>query len=207
VIVRAVRLLAGVAMKAGLDLEVFGVKLLLLPPVTVGAFVLVLAPIFVRSNKFLRVPVLTHLLGVTEYGGLPSVILPIVGVHAHITLVVVFSVGTPHSFEVENVEVHIGLKFLNQLDGQLSLIVSERTEFAILAFTLAVQIDAAEFSLILIGVVKLFHSVMRLLAAVLERTVLVVVNVPTFFGLVGSQRSPPILFEIVIVGTHLNVVT
>lgn len=115
-IVGTVRLLTRVPMQALLQFEIVGVKLLLLPPVTEGAPVLERAAVLIGSNEVLRVPVLAHLLRVAEYRGLPPIVLPIVGVHAHIPLMVIFSVGAPDCFEMKNVEVHVRLELLYQFD-------------------------------------------------------------------------------------------
>ena len=46
-------------------------------------------------------------------------------VDTHIPLMVIFSVRTPHRLEMENVEVHVRLELLNQLHGQLPLVMCE----------------------------------------------------------------------------------
>lgn len=115
VIVRAVRLLAGVSMEARFDLEVVWVELLLFPAVAVRAPVLVLAAVFIRGDEFLGVPKRAHILAIGEYRGLPAVVLPVVGVDADVPLVVVLPVGAPHGLEVKDIEIHVWLELLYEL--------------------------------------------------------------------------------------------
>jgi hypothetical protein len=108
--------LARCPMQALLDLEVIRMEFLFLPPVAERAFVFMLAAIFVRRDEVLGMPIGAHLFLVLENGRFSPVVLPVVGIDAHVPLVVVFSVGTPYCLEVENVEIHIWLKLLNQFD-------------------------------------------------------------------------------------------
>lgn len=46
-------------------------------------------------------------------------------VDTHIPLMIIFSVRTPDRLEMENVEVHVRLELLNQLHGELPLVMCE----------------------------------------------------------------------------------
>ena len=64
---------------------------------------------------------------------LASEILPVVGVHAQLAVVVVLPVRAPHSLEVKHVEVHINLILLNHLNRELRLVVGKGAVLLILA--------------------------------------------------------------------------
>lgn len=110
------RLLAGVAMKTRLDLEEVRMELLLLPPVAELTPVVILAPVFIGRNELLGMPVRAHVLAIGEDRRLAAVVLPVVGVNAHIPLMIILSVGTPYGLEVKDIEIHIGLELLYELD-------------------------------------------------------------------------------------------
>lgn len=156
-------------------------ELLLLPSVTEGALVLVLAAVFIGGDKIFGMPVLADLLCVSEDRGLPSVILPVVGVHAYVALVIILPVRTPDSLKMENVEVHIWLKFLNQLDRELPLIVCKGAELTIIALSLSVEVGATEFGFVFVRVVKFLDPVVRLVAILFVGAFLVIVYVPALF--------------------------
>lgn len=58
--------------------------------------------------------------------------MPIVGINADISFVVILSVRTPNSLEVEKVKVHVGFELFDQLYGKLVILVSEGAELPIL---------------------------------------------------------------------------
>jgi hypothetical protein len=132
--VRTVGFLTGITMQTLLQFEIIWVKLLFLPAMAERASVFQVTPVFIRSNKVFRVPVLAHLHAIVEDRGLPPIVLPIVRVNTYISFVVIFAVRTPHCFEVKNIEVHIGLKFFNQLYRELPLTVRKRAKLPIVAF-------------------------------------------------------------------------
>lgn len=174
--VGTVGLLTGLAMQTGLDLEEVRVELLFLPPVTVLALVLKLAAVLVRSDYFLCVPVLAQLIRVGEDGRLSPVVLPVVSVHTDVSLVVVLLVRTPNSFEVEEVEVHVRLELLNQLHGQVVLVVSKGTEVTILT-DVSIEVGLTELGFVLVRMVKLLHSVVGFVALVTIEALLVAIRV------------------------------
>ncbi len=135
------RLLASVPVQALLQFEIVRVKLLLLPSMTVRASILQVAAIFIRGDKVLGVPILAHLHLVAKDRRLPSVVLPVVGIDADVSFMVVLSVGTPDCFKVKDVKIHVRLKFLYQLYREISFVMSERAKLPIFAlFILSIKV-------------------------------------------------------------------
>jgi hypothetical protein len=135
-----VRLFACISMQALLDFEIIRVKLLFFPTVTKRAPILKGTAIFIRCYKVFSMPIFAHILSVTEYRRLSTIILPVMSIHAHIAFMVIFSVGTPYSFEMKNIEVHIRLKFFNKFHREFSVMVRKRAELSIFAFSHSIQI-------------------------------------------------------------------
>jgi hypothetical protein len=206
VVVGTVRLLTAVPVQTLLHFKKVGVEFLLLPPVTVGTPVLKRAAVLERGYEVLGMPVRTHLLRVGKDRGLASIVLPIVSVHADVTLVVILTVGTPNRLEVEEIEVHIGLKFLYQLNRELLFAMCEGTEFSIIALGLSIQVRGAKLGLILVRVVKLLDPVVSTVAALIMRALLMTIYIAALLRLVYPQSPPAVLLKIVIVRTLLEVV-
>ena len=101
----AVRLNTLVAMLARVEFIAFGMIFLFLPPMAVGAPILVRAAVLVVFDLILRAPVPALLLVVQIHLGFPSEVLPIVREYALVSLVVSFIVRAPHCLEVEDVKV------------------------------------------------------------------------------------------------------
>jgi len=101
VIVGAVGFSALVSVSAVVKLVVVRVVLLFFPSVTVWALVLVGTPVLVGTNVLSRSPVLALFFGVLVKLGLSPIVLPVVGKHADIPLVLSFVVRAPHCLKVE----------------------------------------------------------------------------------------------------------
>lgn len=205
VVVRTVGLLAGVAVETLLDFKKVRVELLFLPAVARGTPVLQKAAVLIGGNEVLGVPVLTHLLRIGEDRGLAPVVLPVVRIHADVTFVVVLSVRTPDGLKMEKIEVHVWLKLLYKLNGELFFTVSERTEFSVVTLMLSVEIGGAELGLVLVRVIELLHAIVSAVTAFIVRALLVVIDVPALLRLVDSKLSPSILLEVVIIRALLEV--
>jgi hypothetical protein len=177
VIVGTVRLLTGIAMQTRLDLEKVRVELLFLPSVAEGTSIVVLATVFVGGNELLGMPVRAHILAIGKDGGIPAVVLPVVGVDTDVPLVVVLSVRTPHGLEVKDIEIHIWLELLYELDRELPLVVCKGAKFSVVAFALAIEIGRAKLGLVLVWMVEFLDSIVCLVAVVLIRALLVLVYV------------------------------
>jgi hypothetical protein len=86
--------------------------LLLFPSMTELAEILVLTPATIRCDDSLCLPILAYLFTVGKQLRFSSIILPIVGIHANVSFVILFSVRAPDSLEMEQIEVHIRHKLL-----------------------------------------------------------------------------------------------
>ena len=116
VVVRTVRLLAVGPVLTLFHLQEVGVVLLLLPPVGVQALVLVRAALPVGADEVVYLPSGAHLAAIREDRGTPSVVLPVVRIHADLPVVVVLPIRTPHCLEQEHVKVHVDFIPFDQLD-------------------------------------------------------------------------------------------
>ena len=124
------------------------------------------------------VPVLTHLLRIVENGRLSSVVLPIVCINTDIPFMIIFSVRTPDSLKMEDVEIHIWLKLFYQLDRELSLRVSERAELSVLTFFKISEVAGAKLCFIFIWMIEFLYSIMSFVAIVPIMAFLMILNVP-----------------------------
>jgi hypothetical protein len=116
-IVRTMRFFAPVSVKARFNLEEFRMKFLLFPSVRESAFVFKLATIFVRCDKVFCMPILAHFLRVGKETRFSSIVLPVVSVDTDISFMVIFSVRTPNCLKMKDIEIHVRLKLLYQLNG------------------------------------------------------------------------------------------
>ena len=185
-IIGTVRLFTGFSVKTELNFKILWMKFLFLPSMAILAFILQSATILIRCNEIFSVPILAHILWVIKDWRLSSVILPVVGVNAYIPLMVILSIRTPNSFEVENVKVHIRLKLFYQLNWKFWLCMSKRAELSILTFNLPIQIRGAELSLVFVRMVKFLHSVVRFVTIISKLAFFVVLNIPALFWLIKS---------------------
>ena len=80
------------------------------------------------------------------------------------------------------------------------------TELAILALGVSIQVRGTELGLVLVRVIKFFHSIVSLVASILIGTFLVIFNVPALFGLIEAQWSSSVFFVVVVEWTLLKVV-
>jgi hypothetical protein len=101
----AVRLDTMLPMLTRVKFIAFGMIFLFLPPVAVGASILVRAAVLVVVYMILRAPIPALLLRVQIHLGFPSEVLPIVRIYTLVSLVVSFIVRTPDCLEVEDVKV------------------------------------------------------------------------------------------------------
>ena len=124
-VVRAVLLLAGDTVLALLDFQEVRMVLLLFPAMRVGTLVLIGTSFCVRANEVVHLPARAHFARVSEHRGTPPVVLPIVRIHAYLSVVVILTIRTPHCLKYEHVEVHVNRMLLDELDGELALIMRE----------------------------------------------------------------------------------
>lgn len=125
---------------------------------------------------------------------------------------IVLTVGAPNSLEVKEVEIHIDVVLLNQLDRDLLLIVREAAELLVLAADI-VQVRLTELRLVFVWVIKGLHFVVRTITVVTvlavdrpEGSVLLCLkDIVADLGLVAAQGASSVL-EVVVVWTLLEVV-
>ena len=98
---------AGFSMFALLGFKKIRVVFLLFPPMAKRTLILLTAPFLVIRNKSVRFPVGAHLMRILKLMGLASVVLPIVSIQAYLSVVVIFSIGTPNCFEMVHIKIHI----------------------------------------------------------------------------------------------------
>ena len=203
------RFLAIGAVLTALRLQEVRMVLLLLPTMAVEALVLVGAALLVRAYEVVHLPIGAHLALVGESGGAPPEVLPVVRIHTDFPVVVVLTVRAPNRLEQEHVEVHVNSIFLDQLDGELPLAVGEGAEFLVFARgPVRLEIRRAELRLVLIWVVELLDAVVGTLTGVSLRALWRFCrgDIRTDFGLISTERSPPVLLKIVIEGAPFEVV-
>ena len=142
--------------------------LLLLPSMRVLTLVLIRATFSVWCYEAVGLPIWAHFARVSEHWWLTAIVLPVVSIHTHLAIVIIFTVRTPHSLEVEHVEVHVNFIIFDKFYRQLLSIVGERTKFLIIAFLMLMRfkIRGTKFGFVFIWVIKFFDSVMSSVASI-----------------------------------------
>lgn len=161
VVVRTVTLIAHTfnAQLALLSAVLARVVLQFFPAVAAPAAVLQVAPVFVGFGVFASFPLVALNNFIIKQVRRPSVVLPVVRVQTEIALVLFVTERTPHRFEVEEVEVHVQLHFLEHGHGELRLRMGERTEGTILTTLNIVWIRRAVLGLVLFWVVEVLNAI------------------------------------------------
>lgn len=77
--------------------------------------------------------------------------------------------------------------------------MGKRTEFSVLALSHIFEIRGAKFSLVFVRMVKLFDSIVSLIAVVTVGALLMIFDVPALLRLIKPERSSPIFLIIVVV--------
>lgn len=131
-------------------------------------------------------PILAHIFRIIKDRWLSSIILPIMCVDTNISFMIIFSVRAPYCFKVKKIEVHIWFKFFYQLYWKLLFTVGKWTKFSIFTFLQILQIWWAEFSFIFIRMIEFLNSVVSFITIVYIRTILMILNIPTFLRLIKS---------------------
>lgn len=83
----------------------------------------------------------------------------------------------------------------------------EGAVLAVLALSRGVDVGGAELCFVLVGVVELLDSVVRFLAALTVRALLVLQDVLAHFRLIRSKRPPLVFLLIMVVGAPLQIMT
>ena len=189
----------------GIKFVVFWMIFLLLPSMAVLAFVLVWTSILVVVDKRSWTPIWALIFWVDIKLRLSSEILPIVSKHTLVSLMIIFIVRTPNSFEVKHVKVWVFFELVYQFNWYLRLRMSERAEVPILAFPSSINVRRAEFGFILIRVIKFLYSIVSFLAIVPIHAFFTLCCIVAHLGLVRSQWSSLVFFLIMIVWATLQI--
>lgn len=110
------RFVALLPVLARVQLIVFRMILLFFPPMTLLALVLVRTTIFVVIDELVGTPIKALILCIDVKLGFPPKILPVVGEHTLVSLMIVLIVGAPDCLKVEHIEVRVQVEFVNKLD-------------------------------------------------------------------------------------------
>jgi hypothetical protein len=204
-----VRLLTHILLSTGVHFVVKRVILLLLPPVREFASVLMLATICIRGNEVLGLPIGTLILFILIDMWFSPEVLPVMRIHTNISCMGRVTVGTPDSLEVEHIEISILFKFIEQINGDFFLRMSESAHISIVTTLHLLGVSLTKLDLILFRVVEFFHSVVRARTTVSKRTVLMLLGVHHIgadFAGVGAKHATAVLFGFVIIETLFWVV-
>jgi len=196
-------LIALVSMSTNIHLIIFRMVFLFLPTMTLLTFILVWASIFVAEHILSWFPILTLIFSVEVELRFSSIVLPIMSINTNISLMSCFIIWTPHSFEMKHIEVNIFLKFVNKFDRDLSIRMSKWAIVSILTFVCTIDVWWAEFSFVLVWMVKFFNSIMSLLALITLATLLSFNSIGTHLWLIGTQWSTLVFLLVVVEGTSL----
>ena len=195
--VRAVRLIAVAFLSALMHFVIIRVVLLLLPPMRVLASVFMFASISVSLNKIFSFPLRALIFFVIKNMGLPSEVLPVMSIHTVISRMGGVTVGTPHCFEMEHIEVSIFFKPIKEVNGDFLLRMSKSAHIPIITIVYFVGVRRAELNFIFFRVIELLYPVMRLNAAVSHRAFVVLLPTSyiwTYLTAISSERPSSIFF-------------
>ena len=136
-------------------------KLLFFPTVRHRTSCLKRASFFILPYEGACLPVRTNVPWVVvEDLRFSSEVLPVVSILTH-SLVVLWIVRAPFSFEVVDIEVRVFVHLVNETRFDLSWRMSERAELPILTFIQIFGVPSTESGLIFLYVVEPFNPVMR----------------------------------------------
>jgi hypothetical protein len=121
---------------------------------------------------------------------------------------IVLTVRTPYCFKMKDIEVHVGFELLYQFDREFALIVCEGTEFSIVTFLVrTIEVAGAKLGFVFIRMIEFLNTVVRFIAIIAIRTLLVTIHIIAFFGLIKAKIPTSIFFVIMIEGALLEIVT
>lgn len=101
------RLLAFISMKAFFNFEELWVIFLFFPAMRKLALVILGTPVLIRLDKSFCLPVIAQFRSIGVEVRLSSVILPVMSIDTNISFMIIFSIRTPHSLKMINIEIHI----------------------------------------------------------------------------------------------------
>jgi hypothetical protein len=118
------------------------------------------ASVFISSSVFFSFPATALCVWVFVLIRSASVILPVVGINAKITLMLFVTEWTPHCFKMEHVEIRVFFHFIKLCDRQFRLVMSKSANLPIFTLVYIFRISRTKFGLVLFWMVKFLDSVM-----------------------------------------------
>lgn len=152
--------LAHILLSAGMHLIIIRMVFLLFPTMGKFAPILMLAPVCICRSETFGFPVLTLVLFILIDMRLASEVLPVVSIDAEVSGMGCIAVGTPNCLKVKHVKVRIFLEFVQEIDGDFFFRMCEGTHVTIVTALHLVWVSLTELDLILLRVIKFFHSIM-----------------------------------------------
>ena len=201
-IIWAMVLLALPMLLARINFVIARMILLLFPPVTVSASVLILTAVWVAPDEVFNFPILAKLFLIIVHLWFSPQVLPVVSVDT-IFLVMVLTPWTPCRLKVKDVKVWIlWLHQVKQIDCYLLLRVRKSTHLAIFTIFHIMWISLAELTFILFWMVELLDPIVRLEALLTIGYTLVMSgtwsDLAAHLTGIGAKSASPILLVIVI---------
>jgi len=123
------------------------------------------------------------------------------GIHTSISFMLLLTIGTPHSLKMENVEVHVSLEVLDQLDRNFLVRMRKATKIPVLALVGTINIRGTKLGFVFIRMVELFYSIVSFDARVALLAMAVARHVGAEIRCISSERSTPVFLDIMEVGT------
>lgn len=129
-------------------------------------------------------------------------------VHAYFAIMVILLIRTPDRLEKKHIEVHIDFVFFYQLNRQFTFTVRKGAILLVVTRgTTTLEIRRTEFSLVLIWMVELFHSVMSSITGISSWAILPLrCHLWTNFRLIGAKRASAVLIVVMVEGAAFEIV-
>lgn len=164
------------------------------------------AALQVVTDRASHIPVGALLTCEKEQIRLASVLLPVVGVDTGLFIMLRLSIWAPDRFVVEEIEISVSYELVNLINAQFLLGMGKRTELSVVAQLGLTVVALAVLCLVLVRVVKFFHSGVTVDARVACWTNFLFRNVAAEFRGVHLWRSSSVFQFFMIVGTFLEIV-
>jgi hypothetical protein len=111
------------------------------PTVAGAATVFQFAAVLICFRVFLSFPTCALCVRILKRIGTASVVLPVMGVDTEVSLMVLVTKRTPHSFKVKHVEVCVTIHFFKYVHGQFIFMMCKSTDFPILTLVNFVRVS------------------------------------------------------------------
>ena len=116
-------------------------------------------------------------------------------IDAEVSLVVLVTKGTPHSFEMKHVEICVSIHFFKYVYGQFVFVMCKGTDFTIFTLVNFFRICWAELWFVLLRVVEILNSIVATNAIVTFGTLFfwITTDMRTHFRNVATRATSPVL--------------